>query len=211
MIAPKRITIIFLIIIISLMMLYIPITTRALGLASVTKIVSIIKTTTKYIKLAKDIQNNTSSNIFPFGGRITHSEGGCALKFRIWTWITVYGFPVPIPCPSCGSIPLGGNTIEVGPPGIPSPTGQIFTFPFITEIYDNNNQGKVGPWTIGLGWQPFPIDKINKALEDVTISIPPGNSCPGAPRNFYIPSCFDDFHLKCSDNDRNVILKIGTS
>ncbi len=215
MITLKRLTIVFIIITISLTMLFRTPSTEALGLGSITKIISIIKTIVKYINLAKNIQSSTNTNIFPFGGRITHSEGGCALKFRIWTWIQVPTpvgpIPVPIPCPSCGLIPLGGNTIEVGPPGVPSPKGQIFTFPYITEIYNNNNEEKVGPWTLGLGFRPFPIDKINDALKEITISIPPSNSCPGAPRNFYIPSCFDDFHLKCSDNDKNVILKIGTS
>ena len=85
-------------------------------------------------------------HLFIFGGHITHSEGGCSLNFKIKLKIySVIPFPFSISCPGgvC-ALPIGGNTIEVGGP-ISSPEGQIFTLPFISDIYANHNEGKTGP------------------------------------------------------------------
>ncbi len=157
-----------------------------------------IKDIVGYIKTTKNMAsgNNLSEDVphtFNFGGHITHSEGGCAVK--AWTWIIVLGFPVP--CPNCLTIPLGGNTIEVGDP-ISSPKGQMFTFPFISDIYANHNEGKTGPWALGIGFTPFPIDKINDALGKI-------------PKIPFGVGWIDHFHLECSDSNKNVILKMGTS
>lgn len=174
---------------------------------STTAIIDAIRKAVKFIIAIKNA-NLKVPGIFVFGGRITHSKGGCKIKYRVWTtvcygifgcWATPFpGFPIP----------LGGNTIEVGPP-ISSPKGQMFTFPGITDIYMNKRQGKVGPWALGIGWKPFPIKQINEALKNIEISIG-GGACYVRPQSIG-QTCVNNFHLDCSDNNENVILKIGTS
>jgi hypothetical protein len=74
----------------------------------------------------------------------------------------------------------------------------MFTFPFISDIYENHNEGTEGAWALGLGFKPFPIDKVNDALGKI-------------PQISYGAGWIDHFHLECSDNNKNVILKMGTS
>lgn len=161
-----------------------------------------IRSVVGFIKTLKNLKtgNNLPENvphIFVFGGHITHSEGGCALNFKV----IIYG--VGITCFGICAIPLGGTTLEVGPP-VDSPEGQMFTFPYISDIYANHSEGREGPWALGIGFTPFPIDEINDALgkiPDIYVGTYPYVG------NVYI----GNWYLKCSDNDKNVILKMGTS
>ena len=172
--------------------------------------------------LARGGGNGISGPTFVFGGHITHSEGGCDITFRAWFWIysAYYTGPAAYPphfgcfglCPK-PRLPLGGNTIEVGPP-VNSPTGQMFTFPFISQIYANHSEGREGPWALGTGFTSSTlIDKINDTLGDVSINLlSPGSGCPGPVAGEpYVPYCFDTFKLECSENNKNFILKMGTS
>lgn len=198
----KTVAILFIAIILTA--LFAPVSAHAFALDpnTIKNIVSIFKAIYKGYETVSKVAANVPHK-FIFGGHITHSEGGCSLKFTTHTRIVVLGVPVVVPIP--GLIPLGGNTIEVGPP-VNSPGGQMFTFPGITDIYRNNSQGRVGPWALGIGFAPFPIDKINDALGKLP-SIPPGGCGQTQGSEF----CVDNFHLDCSDNNKNVILKIGTS
>lgn len=147
---------------------------------------------------------------FPFGGRITSSERGCAIRFWIWQIVCVFGICVPVPCPDCGYIPIPGRTITVGNPVPVSPSpGKIFTFPFISDVYRNHEARdlRAGPWSLGLGFTPFPLKQINKALAEIpNIPIPNG--------------WLSRFKMVCKasgEKDRNgddiykVIRKLGTS
>ncbi|OGN08014.1 MAG: hypothetical protein A3C61_02155 [Candidatus Yanofskybacteria bacterium RIFCSPHIGHO2_02_FULL_39_10] len=154
---------------------------------------------------------------FPFGGHITSSERACSFKFWVWPLIC---YPVvgciQTPCPNCGYIPLSGRAIKVGPP-LASP-GKIIEFPWITDSYRNDSQNRVGPWTLGLGFTPFPLKQINDILGKISLPNPlqgcgPQNGNGG-------PVCFDHFHIDCqasgekdqAGNDiYKVIRKIGTS
>lgn len=133
-------------------------------------------------------------HVFPFGGRITSTGGGCHIRF--WIWYTGPPLFTPIPCPNCGFIPLSSYAVTVGQP-VPG-YGEMFSFPLITDTYANYHQGQVGVWTLGLGFTPFPIDRINSALGAI-------------PRIPYGAGWFDRFSLRCSNDNLNVILKIGTS
>ncbi len=156
-----------------------------------------IKDIAGYVKTAQGAIDNSASEDTPhrfiFGGKITHSEGGCHIKAKFCpAGICKVGVSV-ITIP----IPNGGNTIEVGSP-VPSPKGQMFTFLGITDIYANKNTDKEGHWALGTGFTPFPIDKINDALGKIpNIPVPYGS--------------IGDFHLECSKSNKAVILKIGTS
>jgi hypothetical protein len=188
--------------------LMMPVKTYAISFDFVGK----IKQVAGYIKNIKNVAHGNDlgedvPHTFVFGGKITHSErSGCEIRVKFCPagicWIGV----------SVIRIPLGGVTIEVGPP-VESPEeeeeeeededededeGQMFTFPGISDVYANYNEDQEDVWTLGLGFTPFPIDKINDALDNIPpIPVPYGT--------------IDDFHLECSDNNKNVILKIGTS
>lgn len=185
----KRVIAIFFVI--TILTLFMPTPSHAF---SITGIVDAIKKAIKFINVYKNAKSKIPG-LFVFGGRITHSEGGCAIKY----WVFIYtappfGQPITFPGPP---IPIGGTTIEVGPP-IRSPKGQIFTFPYVSDVYKNNSEKRVGPWALGIGFTPFPIDKINDALDNI----------PHIP----IPNGFIyKISLDCSDDNKNVILKIGTS
>ena len=165
---------------------------RAISLGGIT---SIIKTVVNIIDSTK-AGKSTASITFPFGGRITSSGTACKLKFTLWQIIIViFGVPVPVPFPV--SIPITGTVIDVGPPGLP--TDDVYTFPGISDVYANNNENKVGAWTLGIAMTPKImdeiLDKINSALDSITFTVPNG--------------WVDNFSLDCPDG--GVILKIGTS
>ena len=186
----KSIIIIVLLAIITLVELSSPIPVHAFSFDFVGKIVTIAK----YVKTARDTAGEVPHR-FVFGGHVTHAEGGCHVKYTVLLYNACFGFPCP-PFPGV-PIPIGGNTIEVGPP-LSSPSGQIFTFPFISDVYANHNEDKVSHWALGIGYTPFPIDKINDALDKIPpIPIPDGQVY--------------DFSLECSDSNKNVVLKMGTS
>jgi hypothetical protein len=177
----------------------------ALSFSFIKKVVDVLKTSYKYYGVVKDYAKLPGyiPHTFPFGGHITSSERACSLK---WTnWVIIYTpvgyFPVPIP----GYWPIPGRAIEVGPP-IPS-NGKVIDFPFISDIYRNNQEDRVGPWALAIGFTPFPLDQINDALGLITIPLPAGGWA-------------DNFHMDCSssgekDKEGNdiykVILKLGTS
>ena len=192
---------------------------RAISLADLPKIIELVRKLKTYYDAYK---NSSSINLpgyvphkFPFGGRITSTEQACSLKF--WQWYLVC-YPV-IGCymtPFPGYIPLGGSAITTGEPlPVKPPPGRVITFPFISQIYNNHTEDRVGPWDLGIGFTPFPLDQINSILEAITI--PPTVTC--SPTT-YTGACFDHFHIDCSasgEKDRNgndiykVILKLGTS
>src|SRR3989344_1689754 len=168
---------------------------------------------------------------FPFGGHITSTERACTFDFKAWVWIVnpacylPYGqgvcaaypiIPIPLPIP----IPLGGRAIEVGPP-VPTP-GKVIVFPWISNVYRNHNEDRIGPWALGIGFTPFPLKDINNAIKDITIWIPPTitGKCPGWEIRPVGTVCITDFKLDCKasgEKDQSgediykVILKLGTS
>jgi len=199
----KRLIVIFLII--AALGLLAPQSANAFSFDFIRKITSVLKTSYKYYKVAQDYGKLPGyvPHTFPFGGHITSSERACSLKWTNWIIIcTPVGcFPVPIP----GYWPFPGRAIESGPP-IPT-NGKIIDFPFISDIYRNNQESRVGPWDLGLGFTPFPLDQINDALGLITIPLPAGGWA-------------DNFHIDCQasgekDKEGNdiykVILKLGTS
>ena len=134
-----------------------------------------------------------SKIIFPFGGQIV--DTGVACKLHYWVLYFVWGIPVTHPGIP---IPIVGTRIDVSLPGIPAE--DIFTFPYISRIYANYNQNKVGVWTLGLAlknewFEKAILDPINKALDNVIFSI--------GIITFY------NFSLNCPDG--GPIYKIGTS
>ena len=171
-----------------------------------TSIINIVKTATGFLKTANQYGNTLDGYVphnFSFGGHITTSERACSLK--AWLW-----FPTPfgiVPCPNCfywPFAPFGGSAIEVGPPI--SSHGKVIVFPWISEIYRNKQEDRVGPWALGLGFTPFPLEKINDALDLITIP--------------YGVGWIDHIHIACSESGEKdqsgnaiykVILKLGTS
>ena len=179
----KRLTSILLIVVISGVL--VPAPTHAFSLSIITKAFSIFKS----FKTSTEQAQPNIPHTFPFGGHITSSEDGCKLHY--WVFTVVLGVQVTFPG---FPIPIGGPAIEVGPPV--STPGEVFIFPFISDVYRNNRENRVGPWALGIGWTPFPINQINDALA----LIPPitiGNV------TFY------NFSLSCPSD--NVVLKLGTS
>lgn len=192
--------------------------TRVQGAINLTRIVNVIRRVAGYIEKIRKAGHFLGyiPHSFPFGGHITSSERACSFKFWIWTYIC-YG-PLgcyQTPCPNCGFIPLGGRAIKVGPP-LASP-GKIIIFPWISDVYRNHSEKRVGPWALGLGFTPFPLAEINDALG--LIEIPPGPPCGSRIGPPYVPNCFDHFHISCQasgEKDRTggdiykVIRKLGT-
>jgi len=142
---------------------------------------------------------------FSFGGHITSSERACSLKG--WIWYVGPPLFIPTPCPNCfywPFAPFGGRAIKVGPP-IASP-GKVIVFPWISDVYRNKQEHRVGPWALGLGFTPFPLHEINDAL----------GSIPPIP---YGAGWIDHLHIDCQasgekDLEGNdiykVIRKLGT-
>ena len=142
---------------------------------------------------------------FPFGGPILSSEQACTVKFDDWfaipcllgpfcTGPTILVGPARIP------IPLGGRAIEVGPP-VPS-GGKIIAFPWISNIFKEHTENRAGPWSLGLGFSPFPLQDINDGLNGIVITIPPNlldlpciayNLSPDKPLN-----CIENIHFDCT-------------
>lgn len=178
---------------------------------------------------------------FPFGGHILTSERACSLKFNEITWWGINYCPpgyCPFPTPF-GPVPitiaLGGRAIRVGEP-VPivppttSPYGRAIVFPWISDVYKNHAENRVGPWALGLGFTPFPLDEINRELGGIRFRWPPSiidESCfiPDPSyfgRVSFIPLaiCVENFRFECLDSgefDQNgnpvykVIRKLGTS
>ena len=165
---------------------------------------------------------------FPFGGDIVTSEQACTFKFDAWVWIVnpacLIGacFPPIVPVPLPIPVPMNGRAIEVSQP-VPS-QGKVIVFPWISEVYKNYTEDQPGPLkALGLGFTPFPLDKINDGIGAITIWFPPGiiDTCP----DFFVPYpvgtvCVTNFHFDCvasGEKDQNgndiykVILKLGTA
>jgi hypothetical protein len=115
--------------------------------------------------------------------------------------------------------------------------GYVIDFPFISQIYENHTENRVGPWALGLGFSPFPLDEINDALGQLKLRFPPSvNELANLP--CYVPSaesilactkgsqfgyagaCVDSISLDCKasgekDSSGNDIYKVirllGTS
>jgi len=162
-----------------------PQTTHAFNPFSVVKIITTIN------DIGKSVKAPTAT--VPFGGRITESKTACKLHY----WVTVIIFGVPVTSPGV-PIPLFGTKVRVGPPGLP--ISDVYTFPRITQVYANHNEGKVGAWTLGIAskanFANLLIKKVNSAL----------NSIP--PISIGVATFFN-FSISCPDG--GIILKIGTS
>lgn len=190
---------------------------EAINLYSLAKIAKVVTDIRDIIKAVQTVSKVVGliPHKFPFGGHITSSERACS--FKAWIWAsTPLSFGIPVPCPNCLYIPLGGRAIEVGPP-VPT-NGKVITFPWISDIYKNHAENRVGPWALGLGFTPFPLKSINDSLGKIVITIP----ITGAPTcavNFGTGICLDHFHFACSSSGTDstgndiykVILKLGTS
>lgn len=208
----KQIVIVF--IVAALLGLFLPTKTNAFGISDIRKIIEGVKTA---LDLYKAITGTTGvpgyvPHKFPFGGHIISSENACSLKFRAW-------FPICTPLTGCIMVPTPsistvrfGRAIEVGDP-VPT-LGKVITFPYVSDLYRNRQENRVGPWALGLGFTPFPLDKINDALK--TLRFPD----PLTPCNLQYPFCVDNIHIDCTasgEKDINgediykVILKLGTS
>ena len=187
----------------SILGLVIPKDSHSVSVNFITQIVSIFRTSFRAVRDVRNAAGNIP-HIFPFGGRIQTSGNGCAIRF--WVWVcTIWGC---FPCPNCGYVPIPGTTITVGQPLPVSPSpGKIFTFPFISDVYRNHAEERVGPWALGLGFTPFPLDLINDALGQI----------PAIPYGF---GWIDHFSLSCPKSGEKgpngediykVIRKLGTS
>jgi hypothetical protein len=201
-----------------------------------TQLICVIKQVSDIIKSIQEISNSISNWVphsFPFGGPILSSERACQFKFDSWTRIPnplcLIGICTP-PTIAIGPVPiswnLGGRAIEVGPP-VPS-DGKIIAFPWISKIYDNHTENRKGPWSLGLGFTPFPLDEINRSLSSLRIWIPPdaiNPPCDTIYAKLFLPlagveECLDNFRFEClasgekdsSGNDvYKVIRLLGTS
>ena len=164
-------------------------TTHALSFNIIGRIISAVRT------VASLLQNVDTVRITsPFGGKIADTGRACTIHY--WTLYYVAGFPVTHPGVP---IPIGGTKIDVGPPGIEAE--EIFTFPFISQIYLNNNENQVGAWTLGLifnneFFEESVLNPINDALDQI-------------PAFSVGVITFYNFSLSCPDG--GVIYKIGTS
>jgi len=162
-------------------------TTDALSFNIIRRITDAIKAVTNFLK-----NINTAKVISPFGGRITKTGKACTIHY----WMTEPPFFIPHPG---FPIPIGGTKINVGPPGITAK--EIFTFPFISQIYSNHHENRVGAWTLGLTFnkeffKKRVLDPINDALDQIP------------PISVGLVTFFN-FSLSCPDG--GVIYKIGTS
>ena len=63
-----------------------------------------------------------------------------------------------------------GNPVPIKPPTT-VPYGRIIIFPFISNPYDWQTHDRAGPWALGLGFTPFPLDKINDALAGIKFPV----------------------------------------
>lgn len=202
------------------------------------KLICILKKTHDFIQTVQQITNILGfiPHTFPFGGPILSSETACSFHFDEYTfaftictpftgcWTPALG-PVPI------SIPLGGRAIRVGDPmpitpPTTAPYGRIIAFPWISKIYDQHTENRAGPWSLGLGFTPFPLGEINNSLGSIKIRIPPNYldsidaPCWTPVFGSYIGVCIDDLRFDCLASDEKdssgldiykVIMKLGTS
>lgn len=203
MVTLKHLTVIFLII--AILGLAFPQSTEAISVNFIKKILDVFRIVYKAVRIARSAPGYIPQT-FPFGGRITSSSRGCAIRF--WIWVRVWG--VEIPCPNCGYIPLPGRTITVGAPlPVTPPPGKIFTIPFISDVYRNHaaRNLRAGPWSLGLGFTPFPLKQINEALAEI----------PSIDLGFGRASRFKLSCKESGEKDQNgddiykVIIKMGTS
>src|SRR3989344_8191774 len=120
-------------------------------------LIRVVTSITSALRVVRNVSlapNSIVPHSFPFGGHITSSERACSLRATV-----IYtGPPFPFICPNCFYWALGGRAIEVGPP-VPT-NGRIIAFPWISDIYRNHSENQVGPWALGLGFTPFPLDQI---------------------------------------------------
>jgi hypothetical protein len=202
-----------------------------------TKLICAIKTIADVIKDIRNLSSTLSNwlpHSFPFGGPILSSEQACSFKFTSYTSFPNPFYPcTPVLCPGnivAGPIDvtwgLGGRAIEVGPP-VPS-GGKVIAFPWISKVYDNHTENRAGPWSLGLGFTPFPLDEINKSLENIIIWIPPNPfnpPCSTVLANWLLPptspqECIENLRFEClasgeKDQQGNDIYKVirllGTS
>jgi hypothetical protein len=205
-----------------------------------TKLICVVKKISDVIETISDISKTITDwvpHFFPFGGPILSSEQACEFKFDLTTWAInpacAFGFCFPPTIPY-GPFPitwgLAGRAIEVGPP-VPT-DGKIIAFPWISKIYQNHTENRAGPWALGLGFTPFPLDEINTSLDAIRIWIPPlpssfagidpqcwngGWTILPAP---YYGACLEDIRFEClasgkTDEQGNdvykVIRRLGTS
>lgn len=201
MIIPKKIVV--LILITAILGLAFPKNSDAINFNFIGRIIGIFRDSYEAVRTSRDAAGSIP-HTFPFGGRITSSGNGCAIRFWIWV-CTIFGC---FPCPNCGYIPIPGTTITVGEPlPISPPPGKIFTFPFISDVYRTHSEERVGPWALGLGFTPFPLKQINMAFDQI----------PPIPYGF---GWLDHFSLSCpasgekspsGDDIYKVIRKLGTS
>lgn len=159
------------------------------------KIACIANKVARYMRIVNKITTALDyiPHQFPFGGPILSSERACGFHFRSTTWIGVPPTPlIPyfwfFPATFSKTVSLAGRAIVVGPP-VPTypkpanpftfsgsqvpPGGWVIAFPWISKIYDQHAEKRAGPWALGLGFSPFPLDDINDALSDIRIWIPP--------------------------------------
>ena len=211
----------------------------AKAICIIKKIADLIKTITKITKFLSFVPHG-----FPFGGHILTSERACSLKFDEYTFISgQLTYCTIIPIPSCFqfgagpvpiTIPLGGRAIRVGTPTpiVPpttSPYGRAIVFPWISDVYKNHQEKRVGPWALGLGFTPFPLRKINAELGSIKIRFPlnqlslfdPPCWTPIWPNGgSYTGVCIDNIRFDCKDSGEylpngdpvyKVIRKLGTA
>ena len=189
-------------------------------LCTIKKVADYIKTIQKIAKLLTYIPHS-----FPFGGPILKSERACVFHMRSITWIGVQIGPVWFPVPGYFpvDVPLAGRAIVVGPP-VPTypeppssfifsgnnvpPGGWVIAFPWISKIYRNHAENRAGPWSLGLGFSPFPLQDLNDALGEIKIWIPPtliDRDCMIPDPSWYgrvgfLAECVDNFSFDCKES-----------
>lgn len=172
------------VLVILILIITVPKPARALSFDTIGKIAGALKAFRDFLA-----SNPGAPGRFVFGGRITDRQGsGCDLAVSGVTHSTppipFYEVPIPLPIPA----------LKTGTP-IATPDW-VLIFPFISNVYETHNEDKVGPWALGLGYYPLPIDQINAALD----AIPP----------FSIGvATIVDMELKCES--KYVVRLIGSS
>ena len=139
---------------------------------------------------------NRTIGVFPFGGQVNNTGSGCVIDYIVWAPCPIFSFLL---CPYPGiAIPLPSSTSFDINNTLPTP-GEIFTFPFISQVLPTDNKVERNDWALGLGWSPFKpvINLINSALDAVTIPFGVG--------------FINGLKLECSDSDNSVVLIVGSS
>ena len=164
-------------------------TSHGLSLNFISRVLNAIRTVADLLRAI-----DTARITFPFGGKITDTGVACKLHY----WVLYFVGPYPVTHPGY-PIPITGTKIDVGPPGISA--DDIFTFPFISQVYANRNENRVGAWTLGLAF--------NKEFFKESV-LGPVNDALGQMPVFSVGYLtFYNFSLSCPDG--GVIYKIGTS